>query len=790
MRIFPNLTSRDLCLNTSEDDVNLVNSYQGVSKVSKTQAKGEAMNDGRGDGGHQNDRKMNPSDAQDKQTLQDDSSNTWFQRMSSTFIGSSFGSRPRGQDRQPKPYINPYVLYPNEDLSPRSSSWLYLSATSLVGLSTLLVLENPIDNNDAQRNKQDTLLLSILSTSFVLPFVIATCFRHRNLRDFLTRDLSPKVHTSLEFLVALILFVLWCIELRYVMDPFSGVEYGLTITKDKWGYLYYNDVWNGNLWVSSWLGGGIVAYLVGELIMAPADKRCGVAIREGKDVTAYTSRLDGDIHEEDADYRRTYVLDDDGPTNWFLLLVTSCVLSAFCIDDRNGLSCEGSLSSTPFCKRSLLGSIVGLLSAIMSVCALIVHYFNQRGKIDDFRNILQKRLWMMEVLLAATSFVLNSINVGYATSPGGPGTEIGNVFVSCWLGVILSTILFVRTERGWAMRATSSEDEKFHDDEYVNDMMDDADRVRGQYPREQYTSDKDDIEMDHMNQSMPHKSRRVFISKASSSHRSSSRDSSRSSSGSDSSSSSTTSPLNSKVIHRLDTSGERTSGEITSGERTSSTYSLPAPPPICLDSSPDDPMSSRPSLSNIIPTATTMAAPPPPYNAYGFSYGYHYPVNTSDELSIEDDADGDDESAIEICIEPDDVSSLGISMLSLDRQSTVDPDGYKSEDNYVPSPSIDARKSKASLPNKDPSAALPNARRPSRQQRLLSDELPTVEEQSLGTQSKIAPDSADSEEIVMNLGNKPTRESFLRSDSEGANSSVGPETVDASSVSYIGTSTI
>ena len=186
-----------------------------------------------------------------------------------------------------------------------------------------------------------------------------------------------------------------------------------------------------------------------------------------------------------------------------------------------------------------------------------------------------------------------------------------------------------------------------------------------------------------------------------------------------------------------------------------------------------------------------MAAPPPPYNAYGFSYGYHYPMNTSDELSIEEDADDDDESAIEICIEPDDVSSLGISMLSLDRPSTVDPDGYKSEDNYVPSPSMDARKLNASLPNTDPSAALPNARRSSRQQRLLSDELPTVEEQSLGTQSKIAPDSTDSDEIIMNLGNKPKRESFLRSDSDSAaNSSVGPQTVDASSVSYIGTSTI
>ncbi|KAL3791276.1 hypothetical protein HJC23_000893 [Cyclotella cryptica] len=784
MRIFPTMTSRDPRHETGDEDMNLGNAVEGVFSASQSQTKREAMMDQRRDGDYNHNRNMNLSNEQDKQAQEHDKSKTWFQRMSSTFIGSSFGSRPKDQNRHQKPRIHPYALYPNEDLSPRSSLWLYLSATSLAGLSTLLVMENPIDNNDVQRNKQDTLLLSILSVSFGLAFLVAMCFRHRSLRDWLTRDILPTLHISLEFLMALVLFILWCIELRYVMDPFSGVEYGLTMTKEKWGYLYYEDVWNGNLWVSSWLGGGIASFLVGELIMAPADKRCGVVVRDHKDMVAYTSRLNEAAGAEDVDYIRTYVLDDDGPTYWFLLLVTSCALSAFCIDNRNGLSCEGSLSSTPFCKRSLLGSIVGMLSAIISICALIVHYFNQRGKIDDFRNLLQKRLWMIEVFLSAVSFVLNCINVGYATSPGGPGNEIGNVFVSCWLGVIISTILFLRTEKGWTIRATSTGDEKFHGDEYVNDMMDDADRIIGQYHRERYPCGKDDGEMDNVNPSMPPKTRRVFISKAPSSHRSSRSDSSSSSSDNDSSSSAM-SPLNTKCIHRLDTSGER-----TSGERTSSTYSLPAPPPICLDSSPDDPTASRPSLSNTIPAATTKSAPPPPYNAYGFSYGYHYPMNKSDELSIEEDADDDEESAIEICIEPDDVSSLGISMLSLDRPSTVDPDGYKSEDNYVPSPSMITRKANTSISNKDQSTALPSARRASRQQRLMSDDLPTVEEQSLGTQSKLALDSADSEEVIMNLGNKPKRESFLRSDSEGANSSVGPQTVDASSVSYIGTATI
>jgi hypothetical protein len=165
--------------------------------------------------------------------------------------------------------------------------------------------------------------------------------------------------------------------------------------------------------------------------------------------------------------------------------------------------------------------------------------------------------------------------------------------------------------------------------------------------------------------------------------------------------------------------------------------------------------------------------PPPPYNAYGFSYGLENPVDQTDEVSIEENQDDDNDSAIEICVDyPDDVSSLGISMLSLGNSghSNVDPDGYKSEDNYKESP----RSSKSK----------PTSKRASRVKRLQStDELPTVEERSLSTRSMVESSTADdTTEQIMNLGRKLEDGPFNRHDSGNA-SSVGPITVD-DSVSY------
>jgi hypothetical protein len=591
------------------------------------------------------------------------------------------------------------------------------------------------------------------------------------------------------------------------MDPYSGVDYGLTLTNESLGDYFYNDVWNGNLWVSSWIGGGIAASLVGELMLASKERRSGVVGRNEKPISSTRLR---DVGSADGEvYMRTFGLDEDRSSHWFLMLVTSCALSAFCIDYRTGVSCEGTLSSTPFCKRCILGSTVGLLCAVISIGAIVVHFKNLRERMDESKQTPHQKLWFLEAFCSTLSFILSCINVGFVTSPGSPGAEIGNIFLTAWVGAVISLVLCVRVGEGCILRLTLDGVEP-SDDKYVNRMIDDEGCTEDQYPEERhrrkqqtYEDDvdvprkkvrspkvpkkqapyKNDSEMPGCKNNKSPGPRRVFISKATERKGSSSSDSS-SSSSSDSNSMSLSKPSpGTEGVQRMDTSGDHT---FTSGEKTTSTYSLPPPPPICLDSSSDDHNLSRPSLSPTLnsinggqtssramhKTGTPSSAPPPPpYNAYGFSYS---PNNQSSEFSIEEEDDDDDESAIEICVDhPDDVSSLGVSMLSLGQSghSNVDPDGYKSEDNYITS---------SPHPNKQNKRASKRASRG----RQLSDELPTVgEEQSMSTQSRIESSTIDyTTERIMNLRENHEEGAFSRLDSNA--SSVGPITVDES-VSYV-----
>ena len=695
--------------------------------------------------------------------------------------------------------LSPYALYLNEDLSPRSSSWVYLASSSLAGLATVLVIEQPILNEN-ERNGPDSLLISILSTSFVLSSIIAISYRHRMLRNFLTKDMLAC--TSFECLLSFVLFILWCVELRYVMDPFSGVEYGLTLTNEKWGQHYYEVVWNDNLWFISWLGGGIISCLVGELVVSSSEKRRGtVESSNWRNV-----RLDDSGKHTDGDeYMRTYNL-GDGSTQWFLMLVSSCALSAFCIDYRMGVSCEGTLGSTPFCKRCVLGFTTGILCAMISVGALSLHFVNLRTKNDTSGQIIShQKLWSLEANFATVSFILNSINVGFITSPRGPGAEIGNIFVTAWLGLIISFFSCLQLEKGLILRVITHEEAERANDGYVNQMTNERDAETEHYSKEKHPQKQQRGNMNIVKSDRKHvhtekkqrkqayarryndngdekihspDPRRVFISKATRQKSSSSSDSSDSSSSSSSSVSLTEIPPNDQGVQRMDTDGERTSG-------ATSAYSLPLPPPICLDSSSDDHGISQPSLSPTLnsinggqatphalqKTIKSSPTPPlPPYNAYGFSNTLDNPnINSNDDFSSEED--DDNSAAIEICADhPDDVSSLGVSMLSLGQSghSAADPDGYKSEDNYVVPPL--AKKSNRNSYD----------RRPSRVKRLMSDDLPTVEEQSLSTSSKIDSTSADdTAEQVMNLGRKLEDGPISRLDS-GNGSSVGPMTVDES----------
>mmetsp|Transcript_2242 Transcript_2242/g.4825 ORF Transcript_2242/g.4825 Transcript_2242/m.4825 type:complete len:896 (+) Transcript_2242:130-2817(+) len=598
--------------------------------------------------------------------------------------------------------ISSFSLYTNEKLSPRSHAWLYLTGASIAGLSSFLVVEDKIDDfvtNDLgdsvdfvfERNGADTFLLVVFSISSISSFLATAFYRHRTLRQLLTKGLC-KTSFSLEMVVSVLLFALWCGALRYLFDPSSGVRNGIAVISGGLGGLPGDSyspghVWNATLWFSGWLALGLSSYLTGDLIMATPEKKRGAYI----------------YGDECADFPRTNI----EPCYYFMAMVFSGALSAFSIEMRKGDACAGNLlSSTSFCVSSLMGSVIGLLCGLFALMGLIIYRLDQMGTFDQWGSQRGKNLLIVDGILSILLFVLNCLNVGFGTSPGGQGTEVGNIFVSSWMALILSLIICERLANNATSRISpviSQVSVNKVNDEYLNDKVrltpsspsppsssssssgdeDDEENEESREEDSQYITEpsigshEPDLELGKYNKnlSMNETDTTLLSQPPTLDGSSSSNDDDSSSSGTSSSSS--------------DLSLDESEKEPSSRE-ASSEYSLPAPPRQVADEKtatpppPYGPPHTEPSFATTQQHFDTVAndleqnyRPPSPPFRNSDSESEDEPV----DYVASDDEDFDT-SGPEIVCDPydDEVSSLDCSLMSGDHHVGKDPPSKYDED--------------------------------------------------------------------------------------------------------------
>lgn len=513
-----------------------------------------------------------------------------------------------------KQLISPWALQGNEQLSPRSSAWLYLAAVSLMGLGTFMVAEGGVG---VGRSDDETLLLAIFSTCFSVSFAISLGYRHRSLRNAFTCDLRW-LYYSIEFIVSIILFCLWCVIMRMLLDPFAAtLNFAVTTVSAADGSTRI--IWNVNLWVSAWLGYGLLSYLVGSLLLASPMRKRGTLPSE---VLAKTKR-------------HRYEFDESRWTYWFMCLAFQLALSVFSMKLRVGEVCAGTLGPTPFCKRSSLGSGVGLTNAVIACASFVFCRLDQMGKFDHWGSSREHRLWCVESFFSLLSLIMSCFNLGYSTSPGGPATELGNVFVTSIVAVVLSLMLCEQALDSCTLRVWATEE--------------DASEFEQNLAGEQI-----DLEMGK---------RRNFT------RRLSARDEQLSSS-----SSSSSGPLR-ESIYPPDFGHD----EAHDGSESSS-YSLP-------DSAPLN--ASKSSKNNYDTSSHEESREESGIDLCSLSVNRGTIDGTIDATSSDDDTDLNSESGVDLCFQPDDdVSSIECSLPSkmsashVSKVSSIDPDGYKSEDNY------------------------------------------------------------------------------------------------------------
>ncbi len=658
--------------------------------------------------------------------------------------------------------ISPFALYTNEELSPRSHAWLYLTGTSIAGLASFLVVEDKFDEVmtdhmggsvefETERNGVDTFLLVVFSISSIASFLATAFYRHRFLRQLLTKRLC-KTSFSLETVVSMILFALWCAALRYLFDPSSGARNGIAVVSSGLGVLPGDSytpghVWNATLWFSGWASLGLSCYLTGELIMATPEKKRG----------AYTH---GEVC---LDFRRSNIIE---PCYFFMSMVFSAALSAFSIELRKGDVCAGNLlSSTSFCMSSLLGSVIGLLCGLFSSIGLIIIRLDQMGTFDQWGSQRETKLLRIDGILSILLFVLNCINVGFGTSPGGQGTEgkylvkksnhftgpakmsyfmiVGNVFVSSWMALILSLIICERLANKATIRiapVTSQVSAEKVDDEHLEDKVrlyppspsssSSSSEGEGEVGEEdsQYITEpsicshEPDLEIGNYNKNIPMNESDTFHSQLPTLDGSSS--SSDGSSSSDDSSSSRTSSSSS------DSSSENEKDP--SSREASSEYSLPSPPHQVADEK----------------TATPPLPPAQPYTEISFATTQQHFNNAANDLeqnyrppsppfrnsdsesedepvdSVSSDGEDIDTSGPEIVCDPydDEVSSLDCSLMSADHHIGKDPPSKYDEERELDTTGGDNYNMPRSYDSKGALPIHPRASRSSRTKHNLAQQ--------------------------------------------------------------------
>ncbi|KAL7439328.1 hypothetical protein ACHAXH_006676 [Discostella pseudostelligera] len=319
------------------------------------------------------------------------------------------------------PRINQYALYVNEELSPRSSGWLYLTVVSMACLSSFLISENSINESTTEdaisdggiRSSIDTLLISILSISFGLSFLITLFYHHRDLREKITKDIAH-VHNSLEFFLSLLLFGFWCTILRYATDPYSDVSLSSIGGKEE--------IFNTNMWVCTWIGFGLASYLVGSLVLASPVRKRGVVCTRGFTEDIFTARRNS-TRGDCTTVLATDVRWGEEMVYWFMLLAFSSALAGFSISTRAG------------------GGAIGIMCALLAFAALIYYRMDKRGTFDQWgskRKLIASRI---NSILPSLALVLQSVNMGFGTNTPGPSTYINSSYVASFIGIMLSLML-------------------------------------------------------------------------------------------------------------------------------------------------------------------------------------------------------------------------------------------------------------------------------------------------------------------------------------------------------------
>lgn len=295
-------------------------------------------------------------------------------------------------------------------LSPRADVWIYLCVSSSVGIASLARAHTRYNQDAVNMQTQQTKMgayaiisITLLSLNAAIALAVGVAYRYHPSLIVLTRPMNLVM--SLEFLLAAMALLNWILCMFFCNSP-NDAAFQIMMDMPL-------SQMNANFFYSHWVTGILSLYLVSDL--CTGNNRGGVI-----SITAATS-----IHS---------TKNQTMGRLWMLLLFSSILLLSFSIMLQVGPSCMGELMhNSSYCASTMTALSVSILGMLLCFSwAISIRARRDSSSLDKFERVL-----------ALAILIGYACNAGITTSPGGSGTNVGNVYVASWLALILASILNV-----------------------------------------------------------------------------------------------------------------------------------------------------------------------------------------------------------------------------------------------------------------------------------------------------------------------------------------------------------
>ena len=291
----------------------------------------------------------------------------------------------------------------------RCECYLGFTIASIISISGIA--------SSSSRSGVKTAAITFTTLSFIVTAILGVGYFSGRMRNILSSNPLSRSHhekklgrkVTLEKVAISMVLLLECIISGLVLYPqFSS----------SWIAVAGNEVWNPNVFYTTWFCLYASAYLA-----ADAFYKDGYCLADATDDIA--------THDQSSSVKSA----------WFMCLFSTTCTATSLLIIQSGPACRGHyIDDSPYCSSALAAGSVSAVCAVVLLACGVCHIQPIRRNIQDMTALKLRTLIM---IIGATALLITQCAiVAKVTAPSGPGHTTSNAFITTWMSLIVSLILW------------------------------------------------------------------------------------------------------------------------------------------------------------------------------------------------------------------------------------------------------------------------------------------------------------------------------------------------------------